>query len=208
MSDLSEQPRRRRRQPAAPPPPQGSIARGAILIAVAIVVGFLLLRDDGASQVEVSVGTDTGTTDDGGGGDDVVDDGGSTTTTSSTLPARAPAQIKVIVANGSGVDGAAGPRPISSRPSDTSPRRRPTRSECRPRSCTTPPDTKPRRSSWPKRSGRHRPRSPCCPRWRRWMTCSCPTCSWCSVRISPRPAEADVRAEPPAGLSPRSRSSW
>jgi hypothetical protein len=111
MSDQSEQPRRRRRQPQpAAPAAQGSVARGAVLVAVAVVIGVLLLRDDDAATTQVAVGSDTaGEIDDG-----VVDDGGedadpdSTTTTPTTEAARPPAEVKVLVANGSGVNGAAG----------------------------------------------------------------------------------------------------
>lgn len=108
MSDPSEQPKRRRRQPAPPPPPAaGSVAKGGILVIVALVIGVVLLRDDDASVAEVSVGADdTATVDDGtavepGDGDDV--DATSTT----TMAVRPPSEVKVLVANGSGVTGAA-----------------------------------------------------------------------------------------------------
>lgn len=112
MSDQSEQPRRRRRQPQpTQPAAQGSVARGAILVAVAVVIGVLLLRDDDAATTQVAVGSDTaGEIDDGA----VVDDGGevvdpdSTTTTPTTEAVRPPSEVKVLVANGSGVNGAAG----------------------------------------------------------------------------------------------------
>ena len=103
MTDPSGQPRRRRRQPPPPPPPQGSVARGAILVVIAVVIGVLLLRDQDSSATQLSVGTDTPATD--------VDTGdGSTGSTSSTTTAavRDPSQVKVLVANGSSVNGAAG----------------------------------------------------------------------------------------------------
>ena len=109
MSDQSEQPRRRRRQPQpATPPAQGSVARGAVLVAVAVVIGVLLLRDDDAATTQVAVGSDTaGEIDDGAdGGEDVDPD--STTTTPTTEALRTPAEVKVLVANGSSVNGAAG----------------------------------------------------------------------------------------------------
>lgn len=111
MSDQPEQPRRRRRQqqPAAPAT-QGSAARGAILVAVAVVIGVLLLRDDDAPTTQVAVGSDTAADvdsvvepDDGAEAGDTAE---STTTT--TAAVRDPAEVKVLVANGSGVNGAAG----------------------------------------------------------------------------------------------------
>lgn len=110
MSDQSEQPRRRRRQPQPPTPPgQGSVARGAILVAVAVVIGVLLLRDDDSATTQVAVGSDTNA--DVGSGtvarDDGADDTEITTTTTTEAP-RDPAEVKVLVANGSGVNGAAG----------------------------------------------------------------------------------------------------
>lgn len=101
MSDAnpSERPRRRRRETAPPPPPQTSATRGIILVVVAVVVGFVLLRDDGASTAQVAVGAE----------DDPAQTTETTaTTTPTTVAARAPAEVKVLVANGSGVNGAAG----------------------------------------------------------------------------------------------------
>lgn len=109
MSEQSEQPRRRRRQPPPKTPPgQGSVARGAILVAVALVIGVLLLRDDDSATTQVAVGSDTaGEIDDTapeGSGDEDPD---ATTTTTTEAP-RPAAEVKVLVANGSGVNGAAG----------------------------------------------------------------------------------------------------
>lgn len=111
MSDPSERPRRRRRQTQPPPPsPQGSVARGVILVVIAVVIGVLLLRDDDSSATQVSVGTDTpASVDEGGdgqGGDGDVSD--TSSTTPSTEAPRPPAEVKVLVANGSSVNGAAG----------------------------------------------------------------------------------------------------
>lgn len=110
-SESSESPRRRRRQSAPPPPPQGSVAKGAILVGVALVVGLFLLRDDSATTAQVTVGNDTGSDvndpADGSGSDDGSGDDGSTSS-STTVPVRAPAEVKVLVANGSGINGAAG----------------------------------------------------------------------------------------------------
>jgi len=106
MSDGGDQPRRRRR-PAQPPaqPTQGSVARGVALVVIAVVIGLLLLRDD-SRATQAAVGTDgAGEVDDGGddGADATV-----TTTTTTTLALRPPSEVKVLVANGSSVDGAAG----------------------------------------------------------------------------------------------------
>ena len=81
----------RRSEPAASP------ARGALLVAVAVVVGLVLIRS----------GLDTGEIASSTG-----DNGGPTTTTgesstSSTAAARQPGDVTVIVANASGIDGAA-----------------------------------------------------------------------------------------------------
>lgn len=107
MSEQSEQPRRRRRQPQPPSPPgQGSVARGAILVAVAVVVGVLLLRDDSSTTAQVAVGSDRAGDIDSGRVQPDEDPDATTTTT--TAPPRDPAEVKVLVANGSGVNGAAG----------------------------------------------------------------------------------------------------
>lgn len=98
----ADQPRRRRRPAAPTQDAQGSAIKGAILVAVAVAIGLILLRDDGATTAQVSVGAE----------DDpsaAVDDDTSTTTASTTTaPVRAPAEVKVLVANGSNTDGAAG----------------------------------------------------------------------------------------------------
>lgn len=109
MSEESEQPRRRRRQPQPKTPPgQGSVARGAILVAVALVIGVLLLRDDDSATTQVAVGSDTaGEIDDTEPEDGGEEDADATTTTTTEAP-RPAAEVKVLVANGSGVNGAAG----------------------------------------------------------------------------------------------------
>lgn len=88
---------RRRPEPTANP------ARGAVLVVVAVVIGLFLLRNGIDSSTTASsdrgdTSTDEGLIDDGG-----IDEG----TTSTTLAARAPAQVPVIVLNDSGVSGAA-----------------------------------------------------------------------------------------------------
>lgn len=104
MSDQQEQPRRRRRQPEATPPPQGSVVKGAILVVVALVIGFALLRDSDSASTEVAVGAE----DDPVAADDGGEDSSSTTAPTTTAAPRQPAEIKVLVANGTNVDGAAG----------------------------------------------------------------------------------------------------
>jgi len=109
MSEQGDRPRRRRR-PEQPPaqPAQGSVARGVVLVVVAVVIGLVLLRDDDSGTTQVAVGTDgAGEVDDTADpGDDTGDDATSTTTT--TAAPRPPSEVKVLVANGSGTDGAAG----------------------------------------------------------------------------------------------------
>lgn len=106
MSEPTDQPRRRRRpaQPAAPTG-QGSVAKGAVLVVVALVIGVLLLRDDDTSTTQIAVGSDRSgqATPD----TDVEDDPEATTTTTTEAP-RPPSEVKVLVGNGSGVNGAAG----------------------------------------------------------------------------------------------------
>ncbi|MGK2930151.1 MAG: LytR C-terminal domain-containing protein [Acidimicrobiales bacterium] len=103
MSDQPEAPRRRRRQPPQAPPAQGSPAKGVILVVVAVLIGFGLLQDQDSSTAQVAVGADDDpATVDEGDGAEVVE---STTT---TAPARPPSEVKVLVANGSEVNGAAG----------------------------------------------------------------------------------------------------
>ena len=104
MSDQQE-PRRRRRQPQASPPPQGSVVKGAILVVVAVAIGFALLQDDDSAATQVEVGAEDDpiqADDDDGEGTD------SSSTTTTTAPPKEPAEVKVLVANGSDVDGAAG----------------------------------------------------------------------------------------------------
>jgi hypothetical protein len=81
--------------------------RGIVLIAVAVVVGFVLLSsglDDDGEEVS-AVGeeeTTTTTAEDGSTGTTA-----STTATTSAVP-KPPNEVRVLVANGSGVAGAAG----------------------------------------------------------------------------------------------------
>ncbi|HVF32315.1 MAG TPA: LytR C-terminal domain-containing protein [Acidimicrobiales bacterium] len=96
----------------------GAGARGLLLLAIALLIGVVLLNatdaDPPGTSVSAEGDSDSG---DGGAGTDDGDDGGggdaaaaSTTTAAptTTLPARAPGEVKVIVANASEVKGAAG----------------------------------------------------------------------------------------------------
>lgn len=109
MSDQGDRPRRRRR-PEQPPaqPTQGSVARGVVLVVLAVVIGLLLLRDDDSEMTQVAVGSDgAGEVDDTTGPGNEADDETTPTTTTTAAP-RPPSEVKVLVANGSGTDGAAG----------------------------------------------------------------------------------------------------
>lgn len=110
MSEQSEQPRRRRRQPppASTAPGQGSVVRGAILVAVAVAIGVLLLRDDDDPATQVAVGSESAGEIDQGVEPEAGEEESTVTTTSTTAAVRDPAEVKVLVANGSGTNGAAG----------------------------------------------------------------------------------------------------
>ena len=85
-----------------------SAARGAALIGIAVIIGVVLLQliDDGTGGPigdggSVSAGGSTVTT-------TTTTAPGSTTTTTSAAPVKPPAEVAVIVLNGSGRPGAAG----------------------------------------------------------------------------------------------------
>ena len=104
MTEQPDEPRRRRRQPPASPPPQGSVAKGAILVVVAVVIGFALLQDSDQGSTTRAVGAE----DNPVGSDDDEGDDSSSSSTTVTTPPRSPSAVKVLVANGSDVNGAAG----------------------------------------------------------------------------------------------------
>lgn len=92
-------------RPATGPARGASPVRGVVLVAVAVVLGFFVLRaldDTGAGSDAVETGsTPPASEPEQGGGD-------TTAAPDTTEPtARPPAEVTVIVANGSGVDGAA-----------------------------------------------------------------------------------------------------
>lgn len=76
--------------------------KGAILVVVAVVIGIALLRDD-SGTARISVGAESPVTEP----DDNGDPSASSTSSTTTVPLRAPSEVKVLVANGSDVNGAA-----------------------------------------------------------------------------------------------------
>lgn len=100
-------------EPSNPAPRQGrsaqssggpssmSAGRGAILIGVAVIIGIVLLQliDDGTTGPIGDGKKSTETT--------VTTSSGKTTTTTSAVPVKTPAQVPVLVLNGSGAQGAA-----------------------------------------------------------------------------------------------------
>lgn len=88
-----------------PSEPTVNPARGAALVVVAVLLGLVLLRNglDTSEVVTSSNGDDTSTDGGDGGGDDGADE-----ETTTTLAARSPAEVAVVVLNGTSVSGAAG----------------------------------------------------------------------------------------------------
>jgi hypothetical protein len=91
----------------------GAMARGIVLIIAAVALGLVLLNaTDGPEPFRTAAGSATEGDDetvdpaDDGEGED-GEDGESTGTTSTTAAVRPPAEVRVLVANGSGVRGAA-----------------------------------------------------------------------------------------------------
>ncbi len=86
-----------------PTEPTVNPARGAALVVAAVVIGLLLLRNglDTSEVVTASKGDKTSDT-----SKDKTGESGASTST--TQPARSPAQVTVIVLNGTSVSGAAG----------------------------------------------------------------------------------------------------
>ena len=104
MSDPSEATPRRRRQSTESPPPAGSAWIGALIVVVALAIGFFLLRDDSSEDVATGPGSEINTEDDATPETEPIE----TTTTASTPAVRPASEVKVKVANGSGEAGAAG----------------------------------------------------------------------------------------------------
>lgn len=86
----------------------GAMARGIGLILVAVLLGIVLLNATDSPEPFRAESTAS----DGGGTATGTDPGGTAgegdTTTTTAQPARNPAEVAVLVANGSGVSGAAG----------------------------------------------------------------------------------------------------
>lgn len=96
--------RKRRRVPGTGAAPSFSAARGAALVALAVIVGIVLLNaiDDGNDgQVGDGGSTSTTTT-------TVFVVGGPSTTTTTKAPPRPPAEVSVRVFNSGGAAGSAG----------------------------------------------------------------------------------------------------
>jgi len=91
-----------------PTEPTVNPARGAALVVVAVLLGLVLLRNGLDTSEVVTSSNDRESSDDGGsdeGTDEGTDTGEETTT---TLAVRTPAEVTVIVLNGTSVGGAAG----------------------------------------------------------------------------------------------------
>lgn len=88
-----------------PTEPTVNPARGAALVVVAVLLGLVLLRN-GLDTSEVVTSSRDDTEDDGGDAGEAIDDG--TETTETTVPVKTPAEVTVIVLNGTSVSGAAG----------------------------------------------------------------------------------------------------
>lgn len=90
-----------------PTEPTINPARGVALVVVAVLLGLVLLRNGlDTSEVVTSSPDDSstdGTADEGADGTDAVDDA-----TTTTLAVRSPAEVTVVVLNGTSVSGAAG----------------------------------------------------------------------------------------------------
>ena len=88
-----------------PTEPTVNPARGAALVVVAVLLGLVLLRN-GLDTSEVVTSSRDDTEDDGGDAGEGTDDG--TETTETTVAVKTPAEVSVIVLNGTSVSGAAG----------------------------------------------------------------------------------------------------
>jgi hypothetical protein len=88
-----------------PTEPTVNPARGAALVVVAVLLGLVLLRN-GLDTSEVVTSSRDDTEDDGGDAGEGTDDG--TETTETTVAVKTPAEVNVIVLNGTSVSGAAG----------------------------------------------------------------------------------------------------
>ena len=87
------------RPPTGPARP--SPVRGVVLVAVAAVLGFFLLRaiDDSGSGIDIETGTPTS--------EDAADSTAPAASDTTAVPVRPQAEVTLIVANASGVQGAA-----------------------------------------------------------------------------------------------------
>jgi hypothetical protein len=92
-------------RPPTGPTRGGSPVRGVVLVAVAVVLGFFILRaiDDTGAGPAVTTGTSTSAGGDTTAGADPTE----ATETTAAPEARPPGEVVVLVANASGVQGAA-----------------------------------------------------------------------------------------------------
>jgi hypothetical protein len=82
-----------------PPEPTGSPARGGLLIIIAVILGLVLLRN--GIDTDLTSGTSAA------GSKRTTTTASPDATTTTTLPVKPPAQVKVLVLNGSSKNGAA-----------------------------------------------------------------------------------------------------
>jgi len=87
----------------------GAGARGLALLALALIIGVVLLNatDEDPPGTTVSTNSSSSTDDDAATGDDAAAATTTTVPATTTLPAHAPKDVKAIVANASAVKGAA-----------------------------------------------------------------------------------------------------
>ena len=88
----------------------GATVRGAALVAVAVIVGVILLGkgfDTGFVPSSSETPSEQAADDDDAGDDAPAGDDGTTTSTSAATAARDPSQVRVIVLNGGGPSGSA-----------------------------------------------------------------------------------------------------
>jgi hypothetical protein len=88
------------------PTARSNPARGVALIATAVILGLFIVRNGFDNPSSADDGT--APTEQAGGSTAPTGNGGETTTTTAPPAARQPAEVAVLVANASGVSGAAG----------------------------------------------------------------------------------------------------
>ena len=102
-----------RRAPSPPPKPSSSTARTVVLVAVVAAIAALILsRGFGGKSTKTTTGANTGVTTAKNTGKTTATSVGETIATAApvTVPPVLPAQLKVVVLNGNGIQGTAGKR--------------------------------------------------------------------------------------------------